>query len=168
MAFTSLGKRGWHDIVVKPSIGASAYGTARFGERTLEAARDHAVRLLRSSSAIIQPFQTGVVEGRERSLVMIGGSFSHAFTKAAFDPGAAGGRAEVARHNPTTPELALAARSLAVLNANPNYARVDLVPTSSGPLLMELELIEPHLALEGNAGSAEALVKSVLPNTHAD
>lgn len=161
-AFASFRTRGWDDVVVKPAIGASAHGAARFGGRTLAAARDHALGLVRTGSAIIQPFQTGVVEERERSLVMIDGRFSHAFTKAAFDPGAAGGRPAIARHEATERELVLATRSLAALDASPAYARVDMVPTPSGPLLMELELIEPHLALEANPGSAAALASSIL------
>jgi hypothetical protein len=42
------------------------------------------------------------------------------------------------------------------------YARVDLVETEGGPLLMELELIEPDLFLtsEGAARLAEALIRA--------
>ena len=55
-----------------------------------------------------------------------------------------------------TPPLAAAARPWL-------YARVDLVETVDGPVLMELELIEPDLFLTfyGAARLAEELVKSV-------
>ena len=43
------------------------------------------------------------------------------------------------------------------------YARVDLVETDEGPVLMELELIEPDLFLtpQGAARLAEGLIASV-------
>ncbi|PSJ39607.1 ATP-grasp domain-containing protein [Allosphingosinicella deserti] len=161
-AFASLAARGWDDVVVKPSISASAHGAARFRGRALPSARAHALALLRHSAVLVQPFQRGVLDDRERSLVLLGGRFSHAFSKAAFDAGAAGGQSAVACHESTAGERMLADRVLASLPVRPAYARVDLVPTTAGPLLMELELIEPHLALDTKAGSAAALARAAL------
>ena len=132
------------------------------GPRGSAAARAHALALLRNSAVLVQPFQSGVLDDRERSLVFIGGRYSHAFSKAAFDAGAAGGQGADARHDPTAGERMLADRVLASLPVRPAYARVDLVPTPAGPLLMELELIEPHLALDTKAGSAAALARAAL------
>jgi hypothetical protein len=160
--FGSLWDRGWDDIVVKPAVGASAHGAKRFHGPDHAAGQAHALELLRRGAALVQPFQAGVLEGRERSLVMIGGRFSHAFSKPAFYAGAAFGGFDVVRHEPTHAELLAADSAILALSEGPSYARVDMVPTADGPLLMELELIEPHLALMDNPASATLLAKELL------
>jgi len=42
------------------------------------------------------------------------------------------------------------------------YARVDLLPSSQGPMLLELELTEPSLFFEHAPGSAERFAASLL------
>ena len=59
---------------------------------------------------------------------------------------------------------ALARRIEAQLD-RPAYARVDLVPTQAGPLLMELELIEPSLFFRMYPESAQRLADTVLALT---
>ena len=44
----------------------------------------------------------------------------------------------------------------------PAYARVDIVMTQKGPLIMELELIEPSLFFTFAAGSAERFARAIL------
>jgi glutathione synthase/RimK-type ligase-like ATP-grasp enzyme len=135
------------DVIVKPNIGASSIGVKRFSLPALrEACQRHIERLLQRSDVLLQPFQTVVENERERSLVFVAGHFTHAFTKPAFHPGISAGTHVELRIQPTDDELALARHALATLAELPAYARVDLVPSDDGPLLMELELIEPHLA----------------------
>jgi hypothetical protein len=153
----------WGDIVVKPAIGASAFGAKRFGVLELADAVAHAEALAATGAVLVQPFQDAVLTERERSLVMLGGVFSHAFTKPAFDPGAAAGLRTDVAHTPSEAELVLADRVLSAVPEGPTYARVDLVPGPSGPLLMELELIEPHLALYDRPSAARRLAGLLLP-----
>ena len=103
----------------------------------------------------MQPFQAAVDVERERSLVVIGGRLSHAFTKPAFLRGTGDGLGE-ALHEPTPAERAVAERALAAAPGAVTYARVDLVPTADGPRLMELELIEPESRPAPPAGRAGA------------
>lgn len=152
-------RHGWSEIVVKPAIAASAFGARRFGQAELREAIDHARTLAATGAVLVQPFEDGVLTDCERSLVMLGGRFSHAFTKPAFDKGAAGGRTSNAHHAPDPTELWLATAALAALAETPTYARIDLVPAAAGPLLMELELIEPHLALADHPPAARALAE---------
>ncbi len=159
-----LADRGWADIVVKPTIGASAHGARRFTGDELPQAKAHATGLVRAGAALVQPFQPGVLSERERSLVMIAGRFSHAFTKPAFDSGATSGPVDNPAHSPSPAEHALAEQAIAVLPQLPAYARVDLVPTPSGPTLMELELIEPHLALTDCPAATQALASLLVAN----
>jgi hypothetical protein len=54
---------------------------------------------------------------------------------------------------------------LAVLRAGPwalAYARVDWLLTARGPLLIELELVEPCLFFRHGPGAAEALADELL------
>jgi hypothetical protein len=155
-------RQGWRDVVVKPAIGASAKGAQRFADVAVAgAAQRHLDTLLATGDALIQPFQPAVDAARERSLVYIGGTFSHAFTKPAFLRGTGDGLGETL-HEPSTAERLLADRALRAAPGATVYARVDVVPTPDGPRLMELELIEPDLGLRLHPPSVEALAKAVL------
>lgn len=136
-----------HDIVVKPSVGASAMGVKRFKLPTqLQQCSEHVKQLNMFCDVLVQPFQDAVDQERERSLVYIAGRFTHAFTKPAFHPGISAGTHVELRIESSIAEQALAVQILGLLPQQPTYARIDLVPSCDGPLLMELELIEPHLA----------------------
>ena len=156
--------RGWRDIVVKPAIGASAKGAERFTNSALAAgggpAQSHLDALLMAGDALVQPFQDAVNDARERSLVYIGGAFSHAFTKPPFLRGVDG--LGEARHEPDAAERRLAERALEAAPGAVTYARVDVVPTPDGARLMELELIEPDLGLRLAPDSLGALAKAIL------
>ena len=157
--------RGWRDIVVKPAIGASAKGAERFTDASITAgggpAQAHLDALLLHGHALVQPFQDAVNDARERSLVYIGGAFSHAFTKPPFLRGVGDGLGEQ-RHEPGAAERLLAEHALEAAPGAVTYARVDVVPTPDGPRLMELELIEPDLGLRLSPGSVETLARAVL------
>jgi glutathione synthase/RimK-type ligase-like ATP-grasp enzyme len=164
-------RRGWRDVVVKPAIAASAFGARRFTD--LELSNDgevHLRALLVHGAVLVQPYVSALEHEPERSLVYIGGRFTHAFTKPAFSTDATG-TTEARLHSPAIEEQALADAALAAaratltdcsppFNGNFLYARVDIVPTPDGPLLMELELIEPDLALRLSADSTECLAKA--------
>lgn len=149
-------ERGWDDIVIKPTIGASADGARRFtGPGIASCAAAHLAALLARGPALLQPYQPVVASARERSLVWIDGRFSHAFTKPGFHTGLSADALQP--HKPATAELALAAQVLETLPQTPLISRVDMIPTDAGLLLMEVELIEPQLALHLCEQSAAAL-----------
>lgn len=155
-------ERGWADVIVKPAIGASAAGARRFNADLSDGTgEDHLAALLDGSAALVQPYQTAVESKRERSLVFIGGAFAHAFTKPAFNTDAAG-RTALLLHEPTAAELTLADAALAASPDRPVYARVDMVPSLRGPLLMELELIEPDLGLRLDRTGPRKLAQACL------
>lgn len=154
--------RGWSDVVVKPAIGASALGARRFVDgAAIAAGEKHLADLLTHGAALVQPYLATVETERERSLVFIDGLFAHAFAKPAFNTDAAGSTAFLS-HVPSSAELVAAAEALAVSPDRPLYARVDMVPGPDGPLLMELELIEPDLGLRLNPGAADHLAEACL------
>ncbi len=164
-----VGDRGWADVVVKPAIGASAAGARRFAGAFIgDAGELHLRSLTASGTALVQPYLRAVENARERSLVFIGGQCSHAFTKPAFSANAVGST-PIVLHEASQCERLFAKAALAAAPAVATYARVDVVPGDDGPVLMELELIEPDLALRLQPSAAPLLAGALeiaLRDTH--
>jgi glutathione synthase/RimK-type ligase-like ATP-grasp enzyme len=62
---------------------------------------------------------------------------------------------------PTAAQLAVAEAAQAAVGEPLLYARVDLVPGPDGPVVMELELVEPDLYFATAPGAAERLAAAV-------
>ncbi len=97
---------------------------------------------------MLQEMIPEVVERGEISLVFLGGVFSHAVVKRAKRGDFRvqkdfGGNVEVAIPSPAV--LSFATDVMTRVASTCLYARVDVVESSRGPILMELELIEPEL-----------------------
>jgi glutathione synthase/RimK-type ligase-like ATP-grasp enzyme len=137
------------DVVIKPVVAVGADRTIRVDPAN-GAASAHLRSLTETGGALIQPFVPAIVSG-EVSLIYLGGSYSHAVRKV---PAAGDYRVQVFYGGAVEPHARTAAErdvAEAALGAVPNdlaYARVDLVDTTDGPMLMELELIEPQLFLD--------------------
>lgn len=154
------------EVIVKPASSAGARGVGRFAASSA-AAVEHLAVLLTSGDALVQPFLPGVADG-ERSLVFLGGNYSHAVRKT---PAAGDFRVQeqyggvIVAHVASAQELAAAGAALAAVPGGAEellYARVDLVGPVTAPLIMELELIEPELFLPHAAGSAAVLAKAAV------
>jgi glutathione synthase/RimK-type ligase-like ATP-grasp enzyme len=136
-------------VVVKPAVSSGAFGAARFDAGD-PAAHEHLRGVLAKGEAIVQPYVPSVAERGERSLIYLGGELSHAVNK---QPAAGDYRVqshyggEVTRHEPTGAELRAAEAALGQVHEPLAYARVDLVEGEDGPMVIELELIEPELFL---------------------
>jgi glutathione synthase/RimK-type ligase-like ATP-grasp enzyme len=150
--------------VLKPRVSATAFGTHVVTRDRALGDADWAA--LTRSGCLLQAFVPEIQNRGELSLVFLDRRFSHAVLKR---PGAGdfrvqadfGGTLETTKAAATAVEFGEAALAAA---ARPwLYARVDLVETASGPVLMELELIEPDLFLTPHAATrlAEGLVESV-------
>lgn len=139
-------------VVVKPTVSASGHQTVRL---TTPVDRDaettaRVVRLIDEMVAdgrgvILQPFVPEIADG-ELALVYFAGRLSHTLRRT---PGVFTARrpAEPVAEPPAA-AAAIAAAVLGSLDPIPAYARVDFVMTPDGPLLMEVELVEPWLGLE--------------------
>lgn len=134
--------------ILKPRISATAFGTYLVsGRRTLG---DEEWAPLERSGGLLQAFVPEVVSRGEVSLVYLDGELSHAVRKL---PASGdfrvqrdfGGRLEVV--TPSSAALNFGRDVLAAVSRPWLYARVDLVEAERGPVLMELELIEPDLFL---------------------
>ena len=141
-----IAEEGWSRAVLKPRVAATAYGTFLIDRDTSLTGDDLAPA--RASGALLQEFIPEVIERGEVSLVYFEGSFSHAVVKRAKDGEFRvqkdfGGRVEPIA--PSAAALGFADRVMTLAGTNTLYARVDIVEANRGPLLMELELIEPEL-----------------------
>lgn len=140
------------DIVVKPSVGAGSIGVLRFPADPAGAHEHIDVLHARGAVAMVQQYVSDVDAHGETGVVFIGGVFSHAFRK---EPilastiqleGGMFARERTAATTPSPEQLAVAELVVAKLPATA-YARVDLLPTGDGPVVLELEVIEPSLFL---------------------
>jgi glutathione synthase/RimK-type ligase-like ATP-grasp enzyme len=150
--------------VLKPRISGTAYATFVVGPDTPLA--EPQWRPLERWGSLLQAF-VPEISGGEVSLVFLAGAFSHAVLKRP-----AAGEFRVQNDHGGTVEplvpgaglIAFAERALAASGRPWLYARVDVVETASGPVLMELELLEPDLFFtEAPAGAgrlAEALLNA--------
>jgi glutathione synthase/RimK-type ligase-like ATP-grasp enzyme len=153
-------RREWGaELVVKPPVSASAYGTHRL------APTDSIPSDVLGKRMMIQPFLRSVVEEGEYSLMFFEGRFSHAIVKRAKS-----GDYRVQPHlggteqpcDPPPGSLDVAAAALAAAPALPAYARVDLIRLDDGTLaVIELELIEPSLWLDHAPDGGAAFAAAV-------
>lgn len=158
-----LREEGWTQAVLKPRIGATAHGTFLISPNALPSDDDLAPA--RASGAMVQEFISEIVDRGELSMVYAGGAFSHAVAKRAKSGDFRvqkdfGGTVEPVE--PPAITLAFGEAVMAHVPTSCAYARVDIVETTRGPLLMELELIEPELYLSIVPGSAERMARAII------
>jgi glutathione synthase/RimK-type ligase-like ATP-grasp enzyme len=145
-------------VVVKPAVSGGAHRTTR------DATQADLDALVADTDALVQPYLAAIEHG-ETSLICVDGVVHHAVHKV---PAAGDFRtqehlgAEVSPTVATDEQVACAAAALAIPATMPLYARVDLVGSDDGPVLMELELIEPTLHLSEHVETASALADAIL------
>lgn len=154
---------GWERAVLKPRIAATAYGTFLVTAATPLSGDDLAPA--RASGALLQAYVPEIATRGETSLVYIDGAFSHAVIKRVKSGDFRvqkdfGGSFEVV--DPSPPLRAFADRVMTHVPAGTLYARVDVVDAAGGPLLMELELIEPELYFLAVPEAAERLADALV------
>ncbi|MFZ5481704.1 MAG: ATP-grasp domain-containing protein [Myxococcota bacterium] len=148
-----LAETGWDEVVVKPEVSAAGHRTwrARAGFEPGEGAW------------LVQPYLPAIEAEGEWSLVYLDGEYSHAVRKVAAAGNFLiheehGGR--VLAGEPDAALLAAGARAIGAVGPLP-YARVDLVRGPDGPLLMELELVEPELFFRFEPAAAGRLASAI-------
>jgi glutathione synthase/RimK-type ligase-like ATP-grasp enzyme len=153
--------RGWDDVVIKPCVGGSSYGARRMrGDDIASNGVRHLNSLLESGEAMVQPFIRETETIGELACIFIDGAFSHAVRKAPFNSSTVTTSERI--YDLTEDDLGFVSDIVEGLERTPAYARVDIVPTAQGPVLMELELIEPTLYFGLQPGAAEHLADCVL------
>jgi len=159
------------DFVVKPAVGAGSIDAARYAQGECDAARRHVADLHRRGRAVcVQPYVHSVDTVGERALVFIDGTFSHAMTKGAMlnsrdvDLTALFKPERMSRAFDVEPQaLSVAHRILSSDSAFADllYARVDLLLSDEGWVVLELELVEPSLFLAFDATAADRFAAAI-------
>jgi glutathione synthase/RimK-type ligase-like ATP-grasp enzyme len=158
----AAGVLGTDELVVKPPVSASAWGTFRLHGQDSVPMEVHGRRML------IQPYLRSVTESGEYSLILFGGELSHTVAKLPKDGdfrvqpewGGSNGVVDV-----PAGALDIARAALAQAPGEATYARVDLLVGDDGGLqVIELELIEPalfmHCAPEAKPRFAAAVLRA--------
>jgi glutathione synthase/RimK-type ligase-like ATP-grasp enzyme len=154
---------GWADLVLKPSISATAWRLWRATPGT-EAIPSEIRQALATTRFLAQPYMDGIEHG-EWSLVFFGGRFSHAVLKRPLDgefrvQEEYGGRAV-----PGMPDAEMIAAAGRVLAAAPGvsvFACVDGIHGAGRFTLLELELLEPALYLGTDPAAADRFATAIL------
>jgi hypothetical protein len=163
----TMERNDWSDIVVKPAISASSYRTHRFrlGDGQFSEAQAALDNLLRDRDAMVQPYVPGVETSGERAVIWIDGEVTHAIRKASRFAGDVEAVSRAVEASAAEREVALRTVAVAVAEtgARPLYARVDLMPDAEkGPLVSELELIEPSLYLHQSPVALDRFVRAIV------
>ena len=152
---------GTDRLIIKPRVSGGAWKTLRLaqGERLVDAP---------DGPAMIQPYLPSIETEGETSLLFFGGRLSHVVNKrpvsGEFRIQVQFGGQYVALPEPPAGALALAEKTLAAIDEDLLYARIDMAQGPDGGwLLMEAELIEPDFYLgsapEGGRRFAEAVTE---------
>lgn len=147
-----LGKtpQHWPGVVVKPCISSGARDTFLLrSKEEVEAFKPQFAKLAQARDMLVQPFLPEVVEKGEWSLVFIDGEYCHSVLK---KPKVGGWLVQdelggsVHCLEPSQKIIAAAEFAYSKISRDQLlYARIDLIETSKGIVLGELELIEPEL-----------------------
>lgn len=158
---SALAMLGGEDAVVKPAISGTAWKTWRVSDFGLKSSETELRQSLVERDMLVQRYEPSVAEQGEWSLVYLGGSYSHAVLKQP-KPGdfrSQGDFGGSVRSLDAPPALrAVADRVIAMLCGGAAYARIDVIERWQGPLIMEVELIEPVLYFGARPGSAVDLI----------
>jgi hypothetical protein len=155
---------GWNEVVIKPTVSASAFETWRSSRTAAPTDEDRFRSLVDARDAVVQRFMPEIMQAGELSLVFIAGGYSHAIVKR---PRQGDFRVQEdfggSRHSVTPPDaIAQAAERIVRLHApTALYARVDGIVKGDKLVLMELELIDPMLFFGYSADAPHRFVAAV-------
>ncbi len=151
--------RGWDSVVAKPVIGAGSWRTRMFTHDQIAQATEFVRTISADGGVLVQEARDEFNHPGERSIVCIDSEPTHAIVKR---PRFADGDEAVVLGPPASDEeRRLIERLLAMIPGNVLYARIDVIPTADGPMLSELELIEPSLFFPHHPPALDRLVAAV-------
>lgn len=157
--------QGWQDIVIKPTISASADSTWRIDMGVTDEDEAKFTKLVQERGAMVQQFAPQIAEG-EYSLVFFNGEYSHTAQKVPsageiFVQEELGGSIEIVDVPQNIIEQAkhiiIVAMDLSGSEV-PLYARVDGLIIDNNFVLMELECVEPELYFDKVADASQRFV----------
>lgn len=155
---------GWTQAVVKPASGASGHSVELLQRATLAGQIAGLADEARQAGVVVQEFLPEIAEG-ELSLVYFDGVFSHAIRKRP-PPGEfrTNSRYKPIRtaESPPPEVTQQGASCLATLPEMPLYARVDGIVRDGVLIVIEVEVLEPALALDVDPPGAERFAEATM------
>lgn len=167
-----LAASGWADTVIKPAVSASAHNTWRASAVSMAESAIRVDEMLVTGDVIFQQFVAEIGTRGEWSMIFIDGALSHAVRR---QPPAGEFRSQLefgatmSVEAPSTAMTDVARAALVSVSDGdlPCIARLDLVESDAGPVVMEVELIEPVLYFRQAPGSADRAIDAVLRGVRA-
>ncbi len=155
---------GVDTVIVKPCISAGAKNVMQITLAGLDSSQTAVHKLLEEERYFVQPFMPEIFNG-EWALMFFNGRYSHCVLKMPRGDDFRvqhyhGGSVRAATPHPA--HIASAAEYVAQFAAGSLYARVDGIICNGDYHLMELELIEPFLYLDTDAGAHERFYEAVV------
>ena len=161
-------------FVLKPTVGAGSMGAERFDAGDEQRAFNHARGLLDEGKVVmVQPYISLVEQEHETAVILVDGWPSHAIGKGPMLVADALDRSRLFRQEQISARVADEAQQLIAVAAHAAvvahlglsapllYARVDMVPTDHGPVVIEFEATEPSLFLGFEPSAAEGLIEAL-------
>jgi hypothetical protein len=162
------------EFVIKPSISAGGRQTACYSTED-QAAADHMAELHSAGhTAMVQPYIASIPTDGEVDLVFVGGQLQHAFRRRLTLQIGTGVVTQPWQQividgvlTPAPEQVAVARAAMESvegrLGQRPSYARVDLVAgPNADSLVVEVELIDPYLALDLAPTTAYSLAQGLI------
>ncbi|MGM0558048.1 MAG: ATP-grasp domain-containing protein [Myxococcota bacterium] len=154
----------WDKVVVKPAVSAASFQTHVVDVAHLD--EQLFASLLARRDMLVQPYIPEVESAGEHSIIAIDGELSHAVRKSPRFHGedeSISGPIDI-----TADQATLAENALTAVDSDLVYGRVDMVETDAdGPMLTELELIEPSLFLDFAPEAPRRLARSIATRLNA-
>ena len=150
--------------VIKPIMSGTAQGAWRLNAESVRRLATDIEAYFANRALMMQPFERGIVEEGEFSMMYFHGTHSHSILKV---PKTGEFRVQEEYGSEllsVTPEPALLAAgnaAIAAIGEKLLYARVDFVRHDEVFRLMELELVEPSVYLRADAGAPDRFADAV-------
>ncbi len=150
--------------VIKPVMSGNAQGAWRLDARRARELSPEIEAYIAGRPLMLQPFERGIVEEGEYSMIYFGGRYSHGILKVPKRGDFRVQEEHGADIRPVEPEPALRAAADAAISAVGRkllYARADLVRSGDSFRVMELELVEPSLYLRTTPAAADRFADEI-------
>ena len=151
--------------VIKPVLSGSALGAWRLDSERVHEHADEIEAYYAGRPLMLQPFERGIVEEGEFSMMYFNGVHSHTILKVPkrgdFRVQEEHGSA-LSHVDPEPALLAAGDAAMAAIGRKLLYARVDFVRSGGTFRLMELELVEPSIYLRTEPGAPERFADAVV------
>lgn len=153
------------EAVIKPVMSGNAEGAWRLDRGRVKELAAEIETYFADRPLMLQPFQRGIIEEGEYSMVYFNGKHSHSILKVPK-------RGDFRVHEehgseifPVSPDSALRTAgdaAIAAIGQRLLYARADLVRSGDTFRVMELELVEPALYLRTESGAPERFADAIV------